>query len=309
MQKNDHLWSLVLAGGEGERTRPFIQRWLGFHMPKQYCRFVGTRSMFQHTIDRADLIAPGSRRVAVIARAHHAEAQKQMKGREDGKLVLQPENRGTAAGVFLPLAYIRAADPDATVVIYPSDHFVSPQEDFAATVQNAVSAAELAPEKVILLGAVPAGAEQDYGWILPQREGSAPATGPQPVRCFLEKPDRDTARAAYEAGGLWNTFILAARAELLWKLGNALMPQITDRIARIQEAIGTSRELQAIDEEYEAMPVRNFSSHLLEQAPESLSVMQLGDVDWSDWGRPERIAETLRRIGKQPLFPEALMAA
>ncbi|MDC8446861.1 MAG: hypothetical protein LV473_00735 [Nitrospira sp.] len=47
------VWSIVLAGGEGERMKPLVQRWLGRHRPKQYCTFVGTRSMFQHTVDRA----------------------------------------------------------------------------------------------------------------------------------------------------------------------------------------------------------------------------------------------------------------
>ena len=45
------LWSIILAGGEGERTRPFIEQWLGGHKPKQYCTFVGKRSMLQHTLD------------------------------------------------------------------------------------------------------------------------------------------------------------------------------------------------------------------------------------------------------------------
>ena len=50
------LLSVVLAGGDGERLRPFVQRWLGRHKPKQYCTFIGTRSMFQHTLDRSDRI-------------------------------------------------------------------------------------------------------------------------------------------------------------------------------------------------------------------------------------------------------------
>ena len=53
------LWSIILAGGEGNRTRPFIEQWLGRHKPKQYCTFVGNRSMLQHTFDRADrLVRP-----------------------------------------------------------------------------------------------------------------------------------------------------------------------------------------------------------------------------------------------------------
>jgi len=50
------VWSIVLAGGEGERIRPCIQQWLGYSVQKQYCTFVGTRSMLQHTWDRANHI-------------------------------------------------------------------------------------------------------------------------------------------------------------------------------------------------------------------------------------------------------------
>ena len=88
-------WSVVLAGGEGERVRPFVEKWLGHHRPKQYCTFVGTRSMFQHTLDRADMLTPSERR------DHREEVCSQLRG--------------------------RASDPDATVIIYPSDHFIYPE--------------------------------------------------------------------------------------------------------------------------------------------------------------------------------------
>jgi hypothetical protein len=49
---SDQLWSIILAGGEGTRLRSLVHRWLGRPKPKQYCAFVGTRSLFQHTLDR-----------------------------------------------------------------------------------------------------------------------------------------------------------------------------------------------------------------------------------------------------------------
>lgn len=47
-----YLWSIILAGGNGERLRPMVQSWLGQPRPKQYCTFLGTRSMLEHTLDR-----------------------------------------------------------------------------------------------------------------------------------------------------------------------------------------------------------------------------------------------------------------
>ena len=49
-------WSIVLGGGDGGRMTDFIQRWLGYPRPKQYCTFVGDRSLFQHTLDRASAL-------------------------------------------------------------------------------------------------------------------------------------------------------------------------------------------------------------------------------------------------------------
>ena len=51
-------WSIILAGGNGERMRPLTEQWLGYHKPKQFCSFVGKRSLLQHTWDRADQITP-----------------------------------------------------------------------------------------------------------------------------------------------------------------------------------------------------------------------------------------------------------
>jgi hypothetical protein len=53
---------------------------------------------------------------------------------------------------------------------------------------------------------------------------------------------------------------------------------------------------------YQVVPSRNFSAHLLQEFPKHVAVMELRDVVWSDLGKPERIAETLRHIGREPVF-------
>jgi mannose-1-phosphate guanylyltransferase len=107
-----NVWSIVLAGGDGVRTKEFIRRWLGYEIPKQYCAFVGSRSMFQHTLDRAARLTPWKRVVVVAARHHHHEVWPQLDGRPAGMVLLQPKNVDTAAGIFLPLTFILARDPE-----------------------------------------------------------------------------------------------------------------------------------------------------------------------------------------------------
>ena len=145
------LWSIILAGGNGERLKPMVQSWLGQPRPKQYCTFIGTRSMFEHTLDRSDRIVAPERRVTVIARDHRDEARPQLSSRPKGKLILQPSNRETAAGIFLGLTYVRAHDPTATVLIFPSDHFVYPEDTFVEKAQRLARAARNLKHWVFLL--------------------------------------------------------------------------------------------------------------------------------------------------------------
>ena len=305
------LWSLLLAGGEGERTRPFIERWLGRPKPKQYCTFVGTRSLFQHTVDRADRLTPPERRVLVVADSHREDVRSQMDGRSPGRILFQPENRGTAPGVFLPLTYVLAKDPDATVVIYPSDHFVYPEGVFLGAVSEAVTALECTPHAAILLGIVPDSPEADYGWILPD-SGVGTTIGDHRIRGvtrFIEKPANGTAKEAMSRGGLWNTLVIVAKARSLWNLGRHSMPGVMALFQSLAMAVNTAQEAAVLDGIYRMMPVRDFSKHLLQRVPEMLAVLELKKVLWSDWGRPERIDATLRQIGKEPAFPTEYVLA
>jgi mannose-1-phosphate guanylyltransferase len=305
----EKLWSIILAGGEGERVRPLIQRWLGCHKPKQYCTFVGTRSMFQHTVDRSTRLTPPARTVAVVAREHRLDAQSQLTRQGVETLLLQPENRDTAAGIFLPLTYVRARDPGATVVIYPSDHFVHPESRFVEIVRQATGVVESLPDQVLLLGVQPDRLEVEYGWILrgvpvPVGTLNAPV---HKVRAFLEKPSAGQADAALSAGALWNTFVMVGKVSTLWALGAKYFPDIIGLFKQLDQTIGSPQEGRVLDAIYQTMPKKNFSSDFLQRAPESVAVMELTGVLWCDWGKPERIMDTLRRIAKTPAFPRTCL--
>ena len=297
-------WTIVLAGGEGTRMQPLVQRWLGCHRPKQYCTFVGSRSMFQHTVDRAAMVTDPGRIVAVVGREHRREILTQLQGRTVGQVIYQPRNCETAAGVFLPLTYIHAQAPQATVIIFPSDHFVHPEHRFLKTVRRTAEVAQWLPDRLVLLGVRPERLEMEYGWILPGEPLSS--SGEEPVRgvdSFMEKPSPAQADEALRHGALWNTFVFAARAELLWQLGTRCFPDLMLRFEQLRRAIGQPEETDVLEAIYEDMPAYNLSTDLFQQASDSTVVIELQDVLWCDWGTPVRVAETLRRIGLTPAFP------
>jgi mannose-1-phosphate guanylyltransferase len=98
--------------------------------------------------------------------------------------------------------------------------------------------------------------------------------------------------------------ILTAKGRELWNLGWRCLPEMMSLFERLKEAIGTVAEVNVLDGIYEAMPRRNFSSHLLQRAPERLAVMEMTDVLWSDWGNPERILSGIEKIRKRPTLAE-----
>jgi mannose-1-phosphate guanylyltransferase len=265
--------------------------------------------MLQHTLDRATRVSRPEEVVTVVAREHAGYWRTQVSGSLASGLIAQPVNRDTAAGIFLPLARVRAMDPDATVAIFPSDHFIYPESRFVGAVATAVRAAESLRDRLVLLGVRPDGPEPDYGWIFPGRELlDVAGRKVHAVRTFLEKPSAEDARAAREEGALWNTMIMAAKLDTFWRLGWRYVPELMFRFESYVEAIGRPSESAALASIYKEMPMRNFSADLLQRARTEVATVELEEVVWSDWGRAERIAETLARLGKRPAWEDRSLA-
>src|SRR5437870_6431188 len=104
-QKDSLPCVLVLAGGEGKRLRPFVHLLRGDLLPKQYVNFIGRRSMLEHTLDRAEKIAPAQRVFTIINKSHFGfpDVRRQLTNRSPNTVIIQPENRETAPGILLSL--------------------------------------------------------------------------------------------------------------------------------------------------------------------------------------------------------------
>ena len=293
------LWSLILAGGHGERLRVFTEQCFGAYRPKQYCTFMGNHSMIQHTWKRAKALCPSHQVVTVMDQSHWGYVRTQLIQESLGRVVWQPENRGTGPGVFLPLSYIRAHDPDATVVVWPADHFIFPEDPMIQLIRQAASLVKDQPQRMVLLTVPPQSQERDYGWVLPGALVPHPGgVQVREVKRFVEKPQDSQLKDIVLGGGQWNTLVLIANVQTLWEAGRQCIPEVVMPLETHGNGIGTSHERQILMNLYRTMPTRNFSSDLLSLIPQQLTMMELTGVYWSDWGKPERIRETMEFMGR-----------
>jgi len=156
------------------------------------------------------------------------------------------------------------------------------------------------------LGASPDSPEPEYGWIQPGAQlGWFDGYRVRSTEAFLEKPRFERCQEVMRFGALWNTMVMASRVETLWNLGLSCFPEMMQLLEIYGESIGTKEETLVLDSIYQVMPSRNFSAHFLQEFYKHVAVMELRGVLWSDWGKPERITETLRQIGKRPDFCQA----
>jgi len=232
------VWTLVLAGGDGTRLAPITRRSDGEVVPKQFCRLTGRRSLLEQTLDRADRLSGRSRTVTVVTAKHAHWWRDQLKGRALNRIVVQEQNRGTAAGVLLPIAHIAKHDPNARIIILPSDHHFADEDSFVGSIRKGIEASQGDPEHVLLLGIVPDTPESDYGWIVP----AGPCQdGPAPVARFVEKPSRPEALQLMAEGGLWSPFVLMGKASTLRDLFALSAPRLLEGVAKNWTTIRTVR--------------------------------------------------------------------
>ena len=289
MKGIEHLWAILLAAGEGERVRSLTHDRQGRHVPKQFWSLDGGDSLLRLAIRRAEALVPKHRIVPVVAAQHRHWWKAELRDLDPEKVVVQPQNKGTAVGILLPLAYVLRTDPLARLFVLPTDHLVK-QEDVLGRAMVAAAMAVVAnPGRVVLLGMVPHGNDQDYGWIIPA--SATCETRPGRVQSFVEKPDGGKARLLAQQGGLLNSFIMAASGGTLLQLFQRTMPDLTNRF--LYGHIHSQAHLRALERFYRSVPKCDFSRDVLEASPAWLSVIPVPDCGWADVGTPARLLPLL----------------
>ena len=289
-----HNWALVLAGGDGTRLQALTRLASGIAIPKQFCSLGHSGSLLHDAVTRASLVAP-SERTAVVVSEHHRRWWQNLDLRIPPRnLFSQPGNRGTAQGILLPLLRVLHRDPEATLLVLPSDHYVGNELVLADSLREAMSTVLRAPEGILLLGMTAEEADPELGYIVSEGGSNVGA-----VREFVEKPDADKARTLIARGGLWNSFIFAANGQDLLGRFERACPDLVDEMRHIVASVPASAQMSRLAELYARSPCIDFSRDILQRSADSLRVLRVPACGWSDLGTPHRVIETVARMKSQ----------
>ena len=200
-----NITPVILCGGSGTRLWPLSRK----SYPKQFVPLVGEKTLFQGSAER--LSGPLFNAPVVVTNSDFrfiVTEQLQGVGIDPGAILIEPTARNTAPAVLAAALYVASNDPEAVLLIAPSDHVVKDVVAFHAAVLQGLKAVEQG--QLVTFGITPVHAETAYGYLELAGTSYGDATA---LKSFIEKPNLEHAREMVDAGSfLWNSGIFLFRA-------------------------------------------------------------------------------------------------
>jgi mannose-1-phosphate guanylyltransferase len=208
---------------------------------------------------------------------------KQVRGIPSQNIIGEPAPRGTAAAIGYAAVRLTVSDPEAELVVLPTDLIISPVKKFIRTVAAGVQVASRS-DVLVTIGVKPTSPATGFGYIH-RAEKFARLKGRKVyyVSAFKEKPDADTAiRFVGDGNHYWNSGIFIFRASSVLSAIERHMPALHSGLTRIRAAIGTRKEEKVTTREYSALESISIDNGVLERA-DNVKVLE-ADFDWQDVG-------------------------
>lgn len=276
--KNNHL--VIMAGGVGSRFWPMSTE----EKPKQFIDVLGTgRTLLQLTFDRFEGICDPENVWVVTNKKYAALVKEQLPEIPVGNIIQEPCRRNTAPCVAYISWRIKEKDPNANIVVSPSDHIVTNSTEFRRVI---VSALKFTGEtdSVVTLGMKPTRPETGYGYIQGDlRTPSARNKEIFRVDQFREKPDLETAKKyVSDKNFFWNAGIFIMSAATIVNAFRVYQAAIAKIFESLRPVYGTSQEQEQIDLKYPECENISIDYAIMEKA-EEIFVFP-ANFGWSDLG-------------------------
>ncbi len=248
---------------------------------------------------RARSVVAPNRLCAVVAEKHRPWWDATAAGFASGNLIVQSANRGTGNGVLLALVHILRRDPEARVIFLSAAHHVLDEGVLAEVMRTTLRTLESRLPDIYLLGMDPDKADPELGYIKLSGRGK-PGITPG-VTEFVEKPGRADDERLIAEGGLWNSFIFAARGDRLIDVFETHYPR---NAMAMQAALGGDldalRPSAALGALYERLAPLDMSREILTAHVELLKVVRVAQCGGSDLGSPQRVCERVNLLSAGP---------
>ena len=275
-------YCIIMAGGVGSRLWPLSRN----SRPKQFIDLLGTgRSLMQMTIDRCAHIVPRERILIVTSEKYRALVESQVDGILPENILYEPYKRNTAPCIAYAAYKLFSKDPEATVMVTPSDHLISDEVNFVDTMSIVMDYAAT-HDQLFTVGIKPTFANTNFGYIQFNKdihsEGVA-KTGYQ-VKTFTEKPNQELAQVFFESGEfLWNAGIFIFNLKTMISEMERYLPEMTDLFnPKGKNIYYTGGERDFIQNSYNNSPSISIDYGVMEKTRKAWVFP--ADFGWSDLG-------------------------
>ncbi len=285
MKNNNFV--LIMAGGVGSRFWPKSRN----AFPKQFLDILGIgKSLLQLTYDRFLKLCPAENIYIVTNSQYNDIIIDQLKDIDPKQLICEPSRNNTAPCIAYASFKLNAINPNANIVVAPSDHFILHEDIFIKKIKQALNYTEKY-EALVTLGISPTRPDTGYGYIKYEKEQKE---GLHKVIQFTEKPVLEKAKEFLTAGDyLWNAGIF------IWKVSSILSglqqhaPAIYSIFNNGNEVYNTPDEQLFINQFYPTSPNISIDYAIMERAGNVYTIP--ADFGWSDLGTWASLYESAPR--------------
>ena len=274
--ENRHRYCVIMCGGIGSRFWPYSRT----SLPKQFIDFLGTgRSLLQMSYDRVLPIVPKENIIIVTNEAYAPLVKQQLTDLSDDSILLEPARRNTAPCVAWAAYHIKARDPQASMIVTPSDHLITREREFESSIVRGFEFVEK-HDALLTLGITPVRPETGYGYI---QIGKEIEKDINKVKTFTEKPDLELAKVFLASGEFfWNSGIFLWTVDAIVKALHDYAPEITAKFDEGAGEFGTEREREFINVQFPACMSISIDFAVMEKAQNVyVETVRFG---WNDLG-------------------------
>ena len=273
---NKNYYAILMAGGVGSRFWPLSTT----DFPKQFHDMLGSGdTLIQKTFSRLSKLIPMENILILTNERYNDLVLQQLPMVKQEQVLLEPAMRNTAPCILYASLKIQKQNPDAVMVVAPSDHWIEDEDAFSRNLQQCFDFCQK-ENALMTLGIQPTFPNTGFGYIEFDKADANPI---KKVNQFREKPDYETAKAFMDAGNfLWNGGIFIWSVKSITEAFEKFQPQMNALFQQGSESYNTSNEKQFIEQNYPNAEDISIDYAVMEKA-KNVYVLP-ATFDWNDLG-------------------------